>query len=61
WGKGVVVKVNGTGEDMELDIAFESKGLELEFEAFFYTKLHIINFLQNSDQVLLSKIAFAPH
>ena len=26
WGKGVVIKVTGSGEDMELDIAFASKG-----------------------------------
>lgn len=34
WGKGVVVKVNGTGEDMELDIAFESKGIKRLLAAF---------------------------
>lgn len=34
WGKGVVVKVNGTGEDMELDIAFEAKGIKRLLAAF---------------------------
>lgn len=34
WGKGIVVKVNGTGEDMELDIAFESKGIKRLLAAF---------------------------
>lgn len=28
WGKGVVTKVNGTGEDMELDIAFSGQGIK---------------------------------
>lgn len=28
WGIGTVVKVNGTGEDMELDIAFPEKGIK---------------------------------
>ncbi|MBA1394775.1 ATP-dependent DNA helicase PcrA, partial [Lactobacillus sp. XV13L] len=28
WGRGVVVKVNGKGEDMELDIAFKDKGIK---------------------------------
>ncbi len=34
WGKGVVVKVNGTGEDMELDIAFSGKGIKRLLAAF---------------------------
>ncbi|MBS5832073.1 MAG: DNA helicase PcrA [Lactobacillus jensenii] len=34
WGKGVVVEVNGTGEDMELDIAFEAKGIKRLLAAF---------------------------
>lgn len=34
WGKGVVVKVNGTGEDMELDIAFASQGVKRLLAAF---------------------------
>lgn len=28
WGIGTVVKVNGTGEDMELDVAFPSQGVK---------------------------------
>ena len=34
WGTGTVVKVNGTGEDMELDIAFPDKGLKRLLAAF---------------------------
>lgn len=34
WGRGVVVKVNGEGEDMELDIAFENKGIKRLLAAF---------------------------
>ena len=34
WGKGVVVKVNGTGEDMELDIAFSGMGIKRLLAAF---------------------------
>ncbi|USS86302.1 DNA helicase PcrA [Fructilactobacillus cliffordii] len=34
WGTGTVVKVNGTGEDMELDIAFEAKGVKRLLAAF---------------------------
>jgi DNA helicase-2/ATP-dependent DNA helicase PcrA len=34
WGRGVVIKVNGTGEDMELDIAFASKGKKRLLAAF---------------------------
>lgn len=34
WGKGVVVKVNGSGEDMELDIAFSGKGIKRLLAAF---------------------------
>ena len=34
WGKGVVVKVNGSGEDMELDIAFASQGVKRLLAAF---------------------------
>lgn len=28
WGTGTVVKVNGTGDDMELDIAFKEQGIK---------------------------------
>ncbi len=34
WGTGTVVKVSGTGEDMELDIAFKSKGIKRLLAAF---------------------------
>ncbi|MCT6823250.1 MAG: DNA helicase PcrA [Apilactobacillus sp.] len=34
WGTGTVVKVNGAGEDMELDIAFPDKGLKRLLAAF---------------------------
>ncbi len=34
WGIGTVVKVNGTGEDMELDIAFPEKGIKRLLAAF---------------------------
>lgn len=34
WGRGVVTKVNGTGEDMELDIAFPDKGIKRLLAAF---------------------------
>ncbi|USS85605.1 DNA helicase PcrA [Fructilactobacillus myrtifloralis] len=34
WGQGTVVKVNGTGEDMELDIAFTDKGIKRLLAAF---------------------------
>ncbi|EEI70642.1 MAG: DNA helicase PcrA [Lentilactobacillus buchneri] len=34
WGTGTVVKVSGTGEDMELDIAFEQKGIKRLLAAF---------------------------
>lgn len=34
WGLGVVVKVNGSGEDMELDIAFKEKGIKRLLAAF---------------------------
>ncbi|WP_418287654.1 DNA helicase PcrA [Lentilactobacillus curieae] len=34
WGIGTVVKVSGTGEDMELDIAFDSQGIKLLLAAF---------------------------
>ena len=34
WGRGVVVKVNGEGEDMELDIAFDGKGIKRLLAAF---------------------------
>lgn len=34
WGQGVVMKVNGTGEDMELDIAFKDKGTKRLLAAF---------------------------
>ncbi len=34
WGRGVVTKVNGTGEDMELDIAFANKGIKRLLAAF---------------------------
>ena len=27
WGQGTVVKVSGTGNDMELDIAFPQQGI----------------------------------
>lgn len=34
WGHGVVTKVNGKGEDMELDIAFPNKGIKRLLAAF---------------------------
>ncbi|QIL50858.1 DNA helicase PcrA [Weissella coleopterorum] len=34
WGTGTVVKVNGLGEDMELDVAFESQGIKRLLAAF---------------------------
>ncbi|WP_294605825.1 DNA helicase PcrA [uncultured Lactobacillus sp.] len=34
WGRGVVTKVNGKGEDMELDIAFSGKGIKRLLAAF---------------------------
>lgn len=34
WGRGVVTKVSGKGEDMELDIAFASKGIKRLLAAF---------------------------
>lgn len=34
WGPGVVVKVNGTGDDMELDIAFKTQGVKRLLAAF---------------------------
>lgn len=34
WGLGVVTKVNGTGEDMELDIAFATQGVKRLLAAF---------------------------
>lgn len=34
WGRGVVTKVNGEGEDMELDIAFANKGVKRLLAAF---------------------------
>ncbi|GFZ26335.1 DNA helicase PcrA [Lactobacillus corticis] len=34
WGVGVVTKVSGTGEDMELDIAFKEKGIKRLLAAF---------------------------
>ncbi|WP_413627013.1 DNA helicase PcrA [Fructilactobacillus vespulae] len=34
WGEGTVVKINGTGEDMELDIAFPEKGIKRLLAAF---------------------------
>jgi DNA helicase II / ATP-dependent DNA helicase PcrA len=34
WGTGTVVKVTGTGEDMELDIAFPNEGLKRLLAAF---------------------------
>ncbi|WEV40276.1 DNA helicase PcrA [Lactobacillus sp. ESL0681] len=34
WGRGVVTKVNGTGEDMELDIAFTGQGIKRLLAAF---------------------------
>lgn len=34
WGRGVVMKVNGQGEDMELDIAFADKGVKRLLAAF---------------------------
>lgn len=34
WGHGVVTKVNGKGEDMELDIAFANKGVKRLLAAF---------------------------
>ncbi|MCM0582838.1 DNA helicase PcrA [Weissella diestrammenae] len=34
WGVGTVVKVNGVGEDQELDVAFESMGIKRLLAAF---------------------------
>lgn len=34
WGTGTVVKVGGSGEDMELDIAFDSQGIKRLLAAF---------------------------
>ncbi|MCT3598871.1 3'-5' exonuclease, partial [Levilactobacillus brevis] len=34
WGVGTVVKVNGTGEDAELDIAFPEQGIKRLLAAF---------------------------
>lgn len=34
WGEGTVVKVSGTGDDLELDIAFESQGIKRLLAAF---------------------------
>lgn len=34
WGTGTIVKVNGTGEDLELDIAFAGKGIKRLLAAF---------------------------
>lgn len=34
WGEGTVVKVGGVGEDMELDIAFDSQGIKRLLAAF---------------------------
>ncbi|MFT8459656.1 MAG: DNA helicase PcrA [Liquorilactobacillus ghanensis] len=34
WGTGTIVKVNGTGEDLELDIAFTGKGIKRLLAAF---------------------------
>ncbi|GAT18093.1 DNA helicase PcrA [Secundilactobacillus silagei] len=34
WGTGTVVKINGTGEDMELDIAFPQEGVKRLLAAF---------------------------
>ncbi len=34
WGHGVVTKVSGSGEDMELDIAFNGKGIKRLLAAF---------------------------
>lgn len=34
WGRGVVAKVNGTGDDMELDIAFPKIGIKRLLAAF---------------------------
>lgn len=34
WGSGTVVKVTGSGEDMELDIAFKDKGIKRLLAAF---------------------------
>ncbi|MGO2952820.1 MAG: DNA helicase PcrA [Lactobacillus sp.] len=34
WGRGVVTKVTGSGEDMELDIAFSGKGIKRLLAAF---------------------------
>lgn len=34
WGTGRVVKVSGSGEDQELDIAFEAKGVKRLLAAF---------------------------
>lgn len=28
WGQGTVVKISGTGNDMELDIAFPNQGVK---------------------------------
>lgn len=34
WGTGTIVKVSGDGEDTELDIAFEGKGIKRLLAAF---------------------------
>ncbi|MFK5676500.1 DNA helicase PcrA [Ligilactobacillus sp. LYQ60] len=34
WGQGAVVKVNGNGEDLELDIAFKEQGIKRLLAAF---------------------------
>ena len=34
WGEGTVVKVTGSGEDMELDIAFKDQGIKRLLAAF---------------------------
>ncbi len=34
WGQGAVVKVNGSGEDLELDIAFKEQGIKRLLAAF---------------------------
>jgi DNA helicase-2/ATP-dependent DNA helicase PcrA len=34
WGRGVVVKVHGSGDDLELDIAFAEKGIKRLLAAF---------------------------
>ena len=34
WGQGTIVKVAGNGEDLELDIAFPSKGIKRLLAAF---------------------------